>query len=121
MREAWWWERLRQVDGGIERHDQMALGDPGVQRGGALQTAVRRAVILAFQPGVEALVEVGDAGQLVGLQRRQELLADGAEETFHLLCELTLPLPWGRCGQHVVTEEESAYGTPPGTPAEVRA
>ena len=77
-------ERLRQVDGGIERHDQMALGDPGVQRGGALQTAVRRAVILAFQPSVEALVEVGDAGQLVGLQRGQELLADGAEETFHL-------------------------------------
>ena len=70
-------ERLCQVDGGIDRHDQMALGEPGLQRGGALQATVRRAVILAFQPGVEALVEIGDAGQLVGVQRGQELLADG--------------------------------------------
>ena len=70
-------ERLCQVDGSIDRHDQMALGEPGLQRGGALQATVRRAVILAFQPGVEALVEIGDAGQLVGVQRGQELLADG--------------------------------------------
>ena len=76
-------ERLCQVDGGIERHDEMALGEPGLQRGGALQAAVRRAVILAFQP-CGTLVDVGDAGQLVGLQRGQELLADGAEETLHL-------------------------------------
>ena len=76
-------ERLCQVDGGIERHDEMALGEPGIQRGGALQAAVGRAVIFAFQPGVEALVEIGDAGQLVDLQRGQELLADGAEESFH--------------------------------------
>ena len=54
-------ERLCQVDGSIDRHDQMALGEPGLQRGGALQAAVRRAVILAFQPTVEALVEIGDA------------------------------------------------------------
>ena len=76
-------ERLCQVDGGIERYDEMALGEPGLQRGDALQAAVRRAVILASSH-VEMLVEVGDAGQLVGLQRGQELLADGAEETLHL-------------------------------------
>ena len=70
-------ERLCQVDGSIDRHDEMALGEQGLQRGGALQAAVRRAVILAFQPGVEALVEIGDAGQLVGVQRGQKLLADG--------------------------------------------
>ena len=65
-------ERLCQVDGGIERHDEMALGEPDLQRGGALQTAVRRAVIFAFQPSMEALVEIGDASQLVGLQRGQD-------------------------------------------------
>ena len=82
MRVALVAERLSQVDGGIEGHDQMALGEPGLERSGSLQTAVRRAVILALQPSVEALVEVGDAGQLVSLQRGQELLADGAEEAF---------------------------------------
>ena len=50
----------------------MGFGEPGLQWGGAFQTAVWRAVILAFQPGVEALVEIGDAGQMVGLQWGQE-------------------------------------------------
>ena len=54
---------------------------------------VRRAVILAFQPGMEALVEIGDAGQLVGFQRGQELLADGAEESFHLATPSRFPHP----------------------------
>ena len=101
-------ERLCQVDGSIDRHDQMALGEPGLQRGGALQAAVRRAVILAFQPGVEALVEIGDAGQLVGVQRGQELLADGAEESFDLAATSRLAHP--RMGDDKAQSIENALG-----------
>ena len=101
-------ERLRQVDGGIERHDEMALGEPDLQRGGALQAAMRRAVILAFQPGVEALVEIGDGGQLVGLQRGQELLADGAEESFDFAAASRFAHP--RMGDDQAQSIEDAAG-----------
>ena len=45
-----------------------------------------------------------------------------ATGAFDDLCELTFPLPRGRCGHHVVTDgEDSTHGTPPNPPAEVRA
>ena len=114
-------ERFCQVDGGIERYDEMALGEPGLQRGGALQAAVRRAVILASSH-VETLVEVGDAGQLVGLQRGQELLADGAEETLHLArpaTQLMLSSGVPSCVPHSLCSTRSRAQLIPGRAAEV--
>ena len=77
-------EYLLEVDGGIDRDDVAALGQPGIKRGDAVQAPVWRAVILALQPGVKARIEIIDAGQLIHVQRGQELLADSAEEPLDL-------------------------------------
>ena len=55
-------------------------------------------------------------------RQTQPVFDQVATGAFDHLCELTFPLPRGRCGHHVVTDgEDSTHGTPPNPPAEVRA
>ena len=70
-----------------------------------------------LQPAQRLLVEILVVHELTTVE---EAVPQIANRTLHLLCELTFPLPGGRCGHHVVPRRRSAHGTPSSPAAEVR-
>ncbi len=88
-------KHLAQVELGPGHAHVARAHGPGVERGRAVQTAVRRRVVLALDPGPEAAVERVERAEVGGAERRQEAHAHRTEEA------LLFPFAGGLIGARV--------------------